>query len=148
MKCEHKTPEEIQGTEKVIESFGRWPCFHDAEVISFSAERALPGHDGTSVARLTVNVREYTTINEGTADYDTVVTKSILIRFMFRGACDFEITDFNQQNVIDSIDISKVEVDDHADLRVEVESIWGFGGVLRCESIEVEAVEELPTGMV
>lgn len=144
MKCEHKTPKEIQGTEKVIAAFGSWPCFHDAEVISFSAERELPVRKGGTVARLAVHVREYETVGEGTVDYDIKETKSVLIRFLFRGACDFEISDFNLQNVIDAIDVSLAEANDSADLKVTLEPIWGFGGSLRCESIEIEAAEILP----
>lgn len=145
MKCEHKTPKEIQGTEKVISAFGRWPCFHDAEVILFSAERELPVRKGGTIARLTVHVREYATVGEGTVDYDIKETKSVLIRFLFKGACDFEITDFNLQNVIDSIEVSHVDVDDPANLKVDIEPIWGFGGSLRCAAIEIEAAEALST---
>lgn len=144
MKCEHKTPEEIQGTEKVISAFGSWPCFHDAEVISFSAERELPVRKSGTIARLAVHVREYETVGEGTVDYDIKETKNVLIRFLFKGACDLEISDFNLQNVIDSIDVSHVDANDPANLKVTIESIWGFGGALRCETIEIEAAENLP----
>jgi len=136
MKCEHKTPKEILGTEKVISAFGSWPCFHDAEVISFSAERELPVRKGATTARLAVHVREY--------DYDIKKTKSVLIRFLFKGACDFEINGFNHQNVIDSIEIAHLDADDPANLKVDIESIWGFDGSLRCEVIEIETVEVLP----
>jgi hypothetical protein len=144
MKCEPKTPKEILGAEKVISAFGSWPCFHDAEVISFSAERELPVRKGATTARLAVHVREYTAVGEGTVDYDIKETKSVLIRFLFKGACDFEISDFNLQNVIDSIEISQVDADDPANLKVNIEPIWGFGGSLRCEVIEIEAVEIIP----
>ena len=144
MKCEHKTPKEILGTEKVISAFGSWPCFHDAEVISFSAERELPVRKSGTIARLAVHVREYETFGEGTVDYDIKETKSVLIRFLFKGACDFEINDFNLQNVIDSIEVSQIDADDPANLKVDIASIWGFGGSLRCEAIEIETVEILP----
>lgn len=144
MKCEHKTPKEIQGTEKVISAFGRWPCFHDAEVISFSAERELPVRKGGTSARLAVHVREYATFGEGTVDYNIKETKSILIRFLFKGACDFELTDFNRQNVIDSIEVSHVDGEDPANMKVDIEPIWGFGGSLRCVAIEIETAEILP----
>lgn len=148
MKCKPKTPKEIQGAEKVITAFGNWPCFHDAEVISFSAERELPIRKRGTVARLAVHVREYERVGEGTVDYDIKETKSVLIRFLFKGASDFEISDFNFQNVIDSIDVSQVAADDPANLKVDITSIWGFGGSLRCEAIEIESVEILPIGKV
>lgn len=140
-----KTPKHIEGSEKVIEVLGHWPCFHDAEVISFSADRALPIRRGSTVARLAVHVREHKAIGEGTVDYKIVTTNSVLIRFLFNEACNFQITDFNHQNVIDSIEITQIETTDTAILQVEIESIWGFDATLRCSSVEIEAVEILPT---
>lgn len=134
----------IVNTEKVVEALGYWPTFHDAEVISFSAERALPVGNGSTCARLAVHVRQYSAVGEGTAQYELVLQKSLLVRFVFNGACDLELSDFNSQNVIDSITVSRFEKDEAASLRVDIESIWGFGGSLRCSSVVVEAVEVLP----
>jgi len=133
----------IAGTEKVIEAFGYWPTFHDAEVISFSAERGLPFKRGHTQARLAVHVRHYETVGEGTAGYEQVLRKSLLVQFVFQGACDFELSEFNHQNVIDSITVSPIENNEAAMLQVEVESIYGFGGFLRCVSASVEEVKEL-----
>ena len=136
--------DQITGSEKVVEALGYWPTFHDAEVISFSAERALPLKNGYTVARLAVHVRQYSAVGEGTAQYEMVLRKSVLVRFIFNGACDFELSDFNHQNVINAIIVTRIESNEAASLRVEVEPIWGFGGSLRCLSVAIEKVEELP----
>ena len=136
-------PEHIIGSEKVIEALGYWPTFHDAEVISFSVERALPFKAGYTVARLAVHVSQYESVGEGTAQYELALRKSVVVRFLFQGACSLELSDFNHQNVIDSISVSTVATEDHASLSVVVEPIWGFGGSLRCSSVEVEALEVL-----
>ena len=133
------------GSEKVIEALGYWPTFHDAEVISFSAERALPFKNGYSVARMAVHVRQYAAVGEGTAEYELVLRKSVLVRFLFNGACDFKLSEFNHQNVINSLTATRVEGNEAAVVQVDVESIWGFGGSLKCSSVEIEAVELLPT---
>lgn len=138
----------VFGTSKVVETLGYWPTFHDAEVISFTAERALPIKCGHSTFRMAVHVRNYTTVGEGTAQYAQVLSASVLIRFLFTGACDFEFSEFNHQNVINAIVITPVTTTEPANLRVEVESVWGFGGVLRCSRVEVEAVEVLPNANV
>lgn len=135
--------EHIVGTGKVVEVLGYWPTFHDAEVISFSAERALPIKCACSIFRMAVHVRNYTTVGEGSAQYAQVLSANVLIHFLFTEVCDFEFSGFNHQNVIDSIVITPVATDEPAKLRVEVESIWGGGGVLRCSRIEIEAVEVL-----
>lgn len=137
----------IVDSEKVVEALGYWPTFHDAEVISFSAERALPFKNSCTVARLAIHVRNYTAVGEGTAQYELVLRKSVLVRFVFNEACDFELSEFNHQNVINAITVSQVEINEVSSLRVDVESIWGFGGSLRCSSVAVEAVEVLPNAV-
>ena len=134
----------VFGTSKVVETLGYWPTFHDAEVISFTAERALPIKCGHSTFRMAVHVRSYETVGEGTAQYARVLSANVLIHFLFADACDFEFSEFNHQNVINAIVITPVTTTEPANLSVEVESIWGFGGVLRCSRVEVEAVEVLP----
>lgn len=134
----------IAGANKVVEALGFWPTFHDAEVMAFSAERALPVKSGVTVARLSVHVRQYRTVGEGTAQYAQVLSKSILIRFLFIGACELELSGFNHQNVINSILVTPIETNEPANLLVDIESIWGFGGTIHCSSIEIESVEVLP----
>jgi hypothetical protein len=135
--------EYIAGSEKVIELLGYWPTFHDAELISFQAERALPVKTGHSVGRFAIHVRQYETIGEGTASYEQVLCKSLLLRFVLNQASDFELSGFNHQNVINSINVSPMQGSEIAGLLVEIESIWGFGGTIRCSSVAVEAVEVL-----
>jgi hypothetical protein len=136
--------EHISGTDQVVESLGYWPSFHDAEVISFSAERALPFNHNETVARLAVHVRQYKTVGAGTSNYEQVLYKSVLIKFSFKGACELDICDFNHQNVIDAINVTSIESNDLANLLVSILSIWGFGGTLRCQSAEVESIDVLP----
>jgi hypothetical protein len=136
--------EHITGAERLIAALGGWPTFHDAEVISFSAQRALPLEPGYSLAQLSVHVRRYASQGEGTAQYQLVLTKSVLVRFAFTGACALELSGFNHQNVIDAITVARLPVEEPANLLVTIDSIWGFGGSLRCSGVEVESVEDLP----
>jgi len=131
----------IHGSEKVIEALGAWPSFHDAEVISFSLSRALPVAAKSQVANLSVHVRRYTEVGAGTADYDLVITKSILVNFSFHGLSDVSISEFNHQNVIDSIKFTPAE---NGGIIVLVESIFGFGGELVCRTVSIGSVQELP----
>ncbi len=137
-------PEHIAGTDRLVAVLGDWPTFHDAEVISFSVQRALPLQLGYSVGHLAVHVRRYVSRGEGTAQYEMALAKSVLVRFAFSRACDLELSGFNHQNVINSVSVSRLSVDEPEDLLVTIESIWGFGGTLRCSAVEVESVEELP----
>ena len=135
--------EHIAGSEVVVKALGYWPTFHDAEIISFSAHRALPLEIGYTVARLAVHVRRYETVGEGTAQYEQVLRKSLLVRLVFNGAREFELSGFNHQNVVNSINVTRLEANEAEGFLVDVESIWGFGGTLQCSSVAVEAVEVL-----
>lgn len=133
MEC----PTYICNTEKVTDALGYWPSFHDAEVISFSAARAAPGQGGKTSARLCVNVCQYKEVGVGTADYEIVCCKSVLIEFLFTDLKFLSLEDFNHQNVINSIKFSRLE---NPSIEVEFESIYGAGGVIRCANVEISDV--------
>jgi Immunity protein 50 len=130
--------EQILGAEKVIAALGYWPKFHDAEIILFSAARALPFKTGDTMGHLNLNVRQYISVGEGTAQYEQILSKSVLIRFIFNEIRDIEISGFNHQNVIDSITFSRIQINDRANIVVEIESIFGLGGSLCCSAVAVE----------
>jgi len=134
----------IIGSTKVLEALGYWPSFHDAEVISFSAERALPFKKDQTLARMTVHVRHC--IPDGESEMDAVPEEppAAVIRFLFNGICDLDLTQFNHLNVIDCIAVLASEAGAAADLQVAIDPIWGFGGTLCCASVEIEGIEVLP----
>ncbi|MFM2449607.1 MAG: hypothetical protein RIS44_2057 [Pseudomonadota bacterium] len=136
-------PAQIMGSDRVVALLGYWPTFHDAEVISFCVERAIPFERDHAVAHLAVHVRHFVSVGEGTAQYEQVLSKSVLIRFRFVGVVDLSVSDFNHQNVINAIAVCAIEGDAPGVLRVEVESIWGFGGTWGCSSVLVESVQNL-----
>jgi hypothetical protein len=134
----------IDGSEKVEKALGLWPSFHDAEVISFSVSRALPLDTNICFAKLVVHVRQYAEVGVGTAEYALAIVKSVLVNFIFKGVSDLSVSEFNHQNVINSIEFKSTEALGAPSISVKVESIWGFGGSLQCNSVVVESVEELP----
>jgi hypothetical protein len=136
---------DIPGADQVVQALGRWPSFHDAEVLAFTLSRGATPDDRVSDARLDVHVRDYESRNEGTAEYEVVLVKSVVIRFVFSGVENLEIDDFNFQNVIDALTISGVQGEHGEELHVDVESIYGFGGRWLCRSARVESVHDLGT---
>ena len=135
----------IPGTEEVLSALGWWPSFHDAEVINFSLSRGATADAKESEARLDVQVREYEPRHEGTAQYELVLVKNVIIRFAFAGVQDVQVEDFNFQNVIDALHIQTEATAGKPRLRVEVESIYGFGATWLCSSAMVASVSRLPT---
>ncbi|QSI76643.1 Imm50 family immunity protein [Niveibacterium microcysteis] len=140
------TPAHISGASRVIAEFGLWPSFHDAEVVSFALERALPVQAGSCIARMAVHVRTYETLGDGTADYRQSLLKSAVITFAFHApaALNLDLSEFNNQNVIDSIRVSSAQAGAPAELEVFIEPIWGFGGGFYCAAVEVESIKVLP----
>jgi|CXWL01.1.fsa_nt_gi hypothetical protein len=130
----------IPGTEEVLSALGWWPSFHDAEVIHFSLTRGATPDEKTSEAKLDVQVREYEPRNVGTAQYELVLVKDVIIRFAFTGVEEVQVEDFNFQNVINSLVIHPANNEAGERIRVEVESIYGFGATWFCSSAEVAGI--------
>ena len=135
----------IPGTEEVLSALGRWPSFHDAEVLHFALYRGATSDEKKSEARLDVQVREYETRHEGTAQYERVLVKKVLIRFAFAGVEEVQVEDFNFQNVINSLEICPNTGGPERRIRVEVESIYGFGATWLCSSAKVASVSQQAT---
>ena len=139
--------EHIVGSEKLLVALGYWPSFHDAEVISVSAQRVPPVALGGGSVKLVVHVRKYETRGEGTAQYEQVLVKSVLASFLCTRVADLELSGFNHQNVINSLSVHKELSAEATDspLVLTIEPIWGIGGMVRCALVELSAVEELPS---
>ena len=135
----------IPGTKEVVSALGWWPSFHDAEVINFSLSRGATANAKKSEARLDVQVREYEPRHEGTAQCELVLIKNVIIRFAFAGVQNVQVEDFNFQNVINALHIQPEATEGQPRLRVEVESIYGFGPTWLCSSAKVASVSRLPT---
>ena len=135
----------VIGSEKVLNTLGFWPSFHDAEVISFHLDRGIPVSDSV-VANLIVHFRSYTTYGEGTAQYCQKLAQNVLITFQFRRVAELNLDEFNHQNVINSIEISQISPIEKRlpqELHVCIESIFGFGAEFVCAEVEVISVKEL-----
>ncbi|WP_349973561.1 Imm50 family immunity protein [Pseudomonas caspiana] len=134
-------PEElISGAENVIEAIGCWPSFHDSEVISFLVSRGLPDQGLATVAKLCVHYREHDVVGAGTADFEYVCQKSLLVELIFSDIHDLSLTDFNHQNVLESIDLKRLQ---DLSILVDIVSIWGVVGSIRCNHVAVGELTNL-----
>lgn len=130
----------ISRAECVIDAIGFWPSFHDAEVISFSVSRPLQGVDSVTVAKLCVHYREHEAVGVGTAEFEYLCQKSLLVELIFSDIHELSLTDFNPQNVLESIDLRR---SDDSSILVEIVSIWGLGGTIRCAHVAVGKLTNL-----
>lgn len=139
-----QTPGVVQGAATLLAEFGgKWPSFHDAEVLRFTVERSAAPGVGEVTVGLLVHLRRFESRGVGTVDYHQALVKSVVVDFRFMGVEDLSVSDFNHQNVIDDIAFSKG--DGAAPVSVEVSGIYGFEGGWRCQTVEVVGVSKGPS---
>lgn len=110
--------ETIAGAEALMQWFGSWPSFHDAEVISLSLARK-----GPSVLRV----------------YPYYPNKSAAVNFILEDVTDIELDNFSSQNVIMSLGIERA-VDQNGDpvYRLNLSPCYGLAGRIDAKSLRVE----------
>jgi hypothetical protein len=130
----------IRGSKKLIEVFGRWPSFHDAEVVRFTLDRAGSGEDDGPAAECTIHVFEMT--NEVDKAGYFVLKNHVLVTLRFAEVAESEFGGFNGQNALWGLEIE--DVSDRQPERVKYvvtfRESYGFAGSLECLSIEVTQV--------
>ncbi|HEX5283831.1 MAG TPA: Imm50 family immunity protein [Bryocella sp.] len=87
----------IPGFDAVMEHFGHWPTFHDAEVVSVYLHRS-------GESRLDVHFFKTLPHVDSQGHYRT--ERHATVRFTFREVVALELYDFNHQNVLSSLQIS------------------------------------------
>lgn len=109
---------ELDGAAAVIEWFGAWPNFHDAEVISVSLARA-----GQSVLRI----------------YPYYPQKPATVDFIFEDVTDIVLNDFSCQNVINSLEAATA-TDQNGEkvYRITLGPCYGVAGRVDGKSLRVE----------
>ena len=104
--------EHIIGGAPLVERFGHWPTFHDAEIIRFTLDRS--GSNGPS-AEMLVHTWAMTGKVDDRGYY--ALEKHTLVRFVFDRLIACELSDFNHQNVLFGLKIEGQDVDGERILR-------------------------------
>jgi hypothetical protein len=109
---------ELAGVEAVTQWFGRWPNFHDAEVISVFLARKKE-----SVLRV----------------YPYHPQKPATVDFILEDLTDVDLNDFSCQNVINSLEV-ETTIDQNGDrvYRVTLAPCYGMAGRIDAKSLRVE----------
>ena len=125
-------PSEFVGNAQlVIDRFGEWPSFHDAEVMRLSLDR--------NGRVLTLELMAFTMLDEvDDRGYFKHANQS-LVTLRFAGINDVSLEGFNEQNVISGLFLTK---DDDA-LKVVVSPLYGLSTEFSCARADVERIEGL-----
>ena len=133
----------IIGFEKLIEMFGYWPSFHDAEIINISLDRS--GKDEWEGPIIYAKIHVFQIGPEKTKNgknfifhYHTIVT------FRFATVVNLNLEGLNSQNAIDGL---KIEEKYNKQRKINIFGITfepGFGAqcTFDCDSIEIIRLEK------
>jgi hypothetical protein len=132
--------EKIHGSHLLTDIFGRWPSFHDAEVISMELCRNLTGIPRPTL-KARIHVFEMTSEVNDRGYY--VLRNHVLVGFVFRGIDEFSMNGFNQQNALWGLEILGITSRQMEFLRFEVHFASSFGveATFKCHSVEIETLE-------
>ncbi|MEI9998634.1 MAG: Imm50 family immunity protein [Verrucomicrobiota bacterium] len=95
---EAPVPAHLQDHEKVLNAFGYWPAFHDAEIRSLKLDRnrTLFGEIANARLELVVHAMEWTQGRQGKVP----AFNHHLVHFEFEEVTDLELSGFNHQNAL------------------------------------------------
>jgi len=128
-------PEHITVADRLVERFGGWPSFHDAEVVRLTLDRR---GDGGPTAEMLVHAWRMTDNVDERGYY--VLEKHTLVRFLFERITSNELSAFNHQNVLFHLEITCETVDGLPQFRVSLDPSLGLGGSLVCRRVVVADV--------
>jgi hypothetical protein len=133
--CEIQLIEQISGSQKVVEWFGYWPSFHDAEVISVELYRT-----GTSCLK----VHAFRTRDEVNEHGHYVTDRHAIVSFLVEDISALSLHDFNHQNVLSGLSIKKG--DDQFELSLG--GCFGLQGSIKAALLSVYVTPGLPDSSI
>jgi|SRR5579872_1684379 len=115
----------VHNSENLTAVFGKWPSFHDAEIIHIELDRRSP----SLVAEIFAFETTRDTDEKG---FYRRIHESI-VKIRFEGIDEVSLDGFNHQNVIAALAIEPRD----KRLHVTIEPLNGLGGDFYCESAEI-----------
>lgn len=130
---------QIPGADELIKVFGRWPSFHDAEVVRFLLERAEPLGAGPNIV---ADVHAFEMTDQVGGDGAYVLRNHTLVSFRFAGVDQVTLEEFNNQNVPWDLAITDIRNRQLEDLKYEINfaSSFGMGARVLCREVTIERV--------
>ena len=125
---------EVKGMEKLAAVFGKWPSFHDAEVLSLRCEQDAQGASVYAVFHVFEMTREVDPTGYFKLKNHSRVT------LCFIDCEDVRIENFRRQNVLLALEIERREGEQRP-YRVAFEPSCGVETRLECRHIEVVDIQ-------
>jgi hypothetical protein len=127
----------LPGGQELVNWFGEFYDFHDAEIVSLTLNRHSTSH---------LKVHGYFRSQDDNGH--TFSNKEAIVTFEPSGVFDLQLDGFNHQNVIGGLAINKIEagrarrphLDSSFDIQgyeLHLEPCYGMDGVIRCSRIAI-----------
>ncbi|ODV42749.1 hypothetical protein AWV79_24330 [Cupriavidus sp. UYMMa02A] len=131
----------VQNSELVLNTFGYWPAFHDAEVVTFSI--SMTEDEGRYVADATIAVRH------GGQDNPkwTGSGEDWIVEFLCRDIAETNIN-LNELSGGGWLDEIVISTRDDGRLDFDMRPLAGFDVRFSCRSVEILKIDPVPSAQM
>jgi hypothetical protein len=123
MREQNFIPNNIEGTNCLIDWFGYWPDFHDAEVLELLLSRESTSH---------IKLHFWNTSSETNTDGTYKTNNDAIVTITMTDITDTDLQNFNHQNVIESLQLSKTE----EGIKLELSPCYGVTGYIIATAVK------------
>jgi Immunity protein 50 len=107
----------ISGAKTLIDWYGSWPTFHDAEILELFLDRR---------GKSWIKIHTWLMTREIEPGGKFVLEKHLVITFEMENVNDLELSAFSQQNVISGLEVEPAE----GGIKVLLEPCYGLTGYI------------------
>jgi hypothetical protein len=119
-----EVPDGLSGTDAVVQWFGGWPDFHDAEVVSLTLARSTES---------LLRVCPY------------YPAKPAMVDFILEQVTDLELADFSVQNVISGLSVeARADQTDQKAVRITMGPCFGLSGWIDAKRVRLQVIPRQP----
>lgn len=115
---------DLTGAQALIDWFGIWPSFHDAELVDLTLITQDKSH---------VTLHTWQTTKEIDKTGCFVTKKHVFVTFEMNGITDLELRGFNHQNVVSAVVLKKI----NEEIQLSLVNCFGLAGFIKCAQISV-----------
>ena len=131
----------IENSSLLTDIYGRWPSFHDAEVLRIVIDRHNVGSNHGPYLQAAIHVFEMTSQVDDRGHY--ILKNHVLAHLGFFELFELSLVEFNRQNVLTRLHLVEFSDQRYERMRFDVsfEGIFGMSASFKCRAISVESVE-------
>ncbi|MGO9108253.1 MAG: Imm50 family immunity protein [Thermoguttaceae bacterium] len=131
----------IRNNERLTSIYGRWPSFHDAEVIWMRFDRRATSLGNGPTVEALIHTFEMTSEVNSAGFY--VLRNHVLVHLRFSRVMELILDGFNHQNALLVLSIEDIRHRqmEHLNFEVKFDTSFGLEASFQCQDIEVVDVQ-------